>query len=125
MHRSYVIGCGSAEEGCGSEFAERSRTSPERRDRSSSFPLDREGQGWGEKLVVGAHRITPSLALPRRRGRERRQRIPADRVQCGLDPIGMIRDPEKNRIIDLGVINERIGLSGQRSNEADQRAVAS
>ena len=33
-----------------------------------------------------------------------------ERVQNGLEPIGIIRDPEKNRLIDLGVINERIGL---------------
>jgi 5,5'-dehydrodivanillate O-demethylase oxygenase subunit len=33
-----------------------------------------------------------------------------DRVQQGLDPIGIIRDPAKNQLIDLGVINERIGL---------------
>jgi 5,5'-dehydrodivanillate O-demethylase len=33
-----------------------------------------------------------------------------ERVQNGLEPIGIIRDPEKNQLIDLGVINERIGL---------------
>jgi Rieske oxygenase family protein len=33
-----------------------------------------------------------------------------ERVQQGLEPVGMIRDPEKNQLIDLGVINERIGL---------------
>ena len=33
-----------------------------------------------------------------------------ERVQRGFDPIGVIRDPAKNQIIDLGVINERIGL---------------
>jgi 5,5'-dehydrodivanillate O-demethylase len=32
------------------------------------------------------------------------------RVQQGLEPIGVIRDPAKNQIIDLGVFNERIGL---------------
>jgi hypothetical protein len=32
------------------------------------------------------------------------------RVQRGLDPLGVIRDPAKNQLIDLGVINERIGL---------------
>lgn len=31
-------------------------------------------------------------------------------VQHGQDPIGVIRDPEKNRIIEFDVINERIGL---------------
>jgi len=33
-----------------------------------------------------------------------------DRVQQGLEPMGIIRDPTKNQLIDLGVINERIGL---------------
>jgi 5,5'-dehydrodivanillate O-demethylase oxygenase subunit len=33
-----------------------------------------------------------------------------DRVQQGLEPIGIIRDPAKNQLIDLGVFNERIGL---------------
>ena len=33
-----------------------------------------------------------------------------ERVQNGLEPIGVIRDPENNKLIDLGVINERIGL---------------
>jgi len=33
-----------------------------------------------------------------------------ERVQQGLDPIGVIRDPAQNQLIDLGVINERIGL---------------
>jgi 5,5'-dehydrodivanillate O-demethylase len=33
-----------------------------------------------------------------------------ERVRQGLDPLGIIRDPAKNEIIDLGVINERIGL---------------
>ncbi len=31
-------------------------------------------------------------------------------VKKGGDPIGLIRDPEKNKIIELDVINERIGL---------------
>ena len=31
-------------------------------------------------------------------------------VKKGFDPIGMIRDPEKNQIIELNVINERIGV---------------
>jgi hypothetical protein len=31
-------------------------------------------------------------------------------VQQGFDPLGVIRDPAKNQLIDLGVINERIGL---------------
>ena len=33
-----------------------------------------------------------------------------DRVRQGLDPLGVIRDPAQNEVIDLGVINERIGL---------------
>ncbi|HEY7220352.1 MAG TPA: hypothetical protein VH985_18365, partial [Candidatus Binatia bacterium] len=33
-----------------------------------------------------------------------------ERVQQGLEPLGIIRDPKKNLLIDLGVINERIGL---------------
>ena len=33
-----------------------------------------------------------------------------ERVQQGLEPLGVIRDPAKNQLIDLGVINERIGL---------------
>ncbi len=33
-----------------------------------------------------------------------------ENVKKGFDPIGMIRDPEKNQIIELNVINERIGL---------------
>jgi len=35
-----------------------------------------------------------------------------ERVQQGLEPIGIIRDPAQNQLIDLGVINERIGLFG-------------
>jgi 5,5'-dehydrodivanillate O-demethylase len=45
-----------------------------------------------------------------------------DRVQQGLEPIGVIRDPEKNRLIDLGVINERIGLYAATASEQRQRA---
>ena len=33
-----------------------------------------------------------------------------DRVRQGLDPLGVIRNPAQNEVIDLGVINERIGL---------------
>lgn len=42
-----------------------------------------------------------------------------DRVQQGLDPVGIIRDPAKNKIIDLGVINERIGLRAPTSVPED------
>ncbi len=31
-------------------------------------------------------------------------------VRNGGDPMGVIRDPEKNKIIEFDVINERIGL---------------
>jgi 5,5'-dehydrodivanillate O-demethylase len=31
-------------------------------------------------------------------------------VRKGGEPMGLVRNPEKNRLIDLGVINERIGL---------------
>ena len=45
-----------------------------------------------------------------------------ERVQQGLEPIGIIRDPEKNKLIDLGVINERIGLfSTARGGEKPSR----
>jgi 5,5'-dehydrodivanillate O-demethylase len=33
-----------------------------------------------------------------------------DRVEQGREPLGVIRDPARNQLIDLGVINERIGL---------------
>jgi hypothetical protein len=36
-----------------------------------------------------------------------------ERVQQGFDPLGVIRDTAKNQLIDLGVINERIGLYAQ------------
>jgi len=45
-----------------------------------------------------------------------------ERVQQGLEPIGIIRDPNKNQLIDLGVINERIGLFG---NGSQQNRIAS
>jgi 5,5'-dehydrodivanillate O-demethylase len=35
-----------------------------------------------------------------------------ERVRQGFEPIGIVRDPTKNQLIDLGVINERIGLFG-------------
>ena len=47
-----------------------------------------------------------------------------ENVQNGRDPIGMIRDPAKNRIIELNVINERIGLYRPASLTQD-RAIAS
>lgn len=48
-----------------------------------------------------------------------------ERVQQGFEPIGLIRDPEKNKLIDLGVINERIGLRGAQSSHGDQDRAAS
>jgi 5,5'-dehydrodivanillate O-demethylase len=45
-----------------------------------------------------------------------------ERVQRGLDPIGVIRDPERNRLIDLGVINERIGLRAARDFDSSRVA---
>jgi len=33
-------------------------------------------------------------------------------VRNGGEPLGIIRDPNKNRIIEFDVINERIGLYG-------------
>jgi len=47
------------------------------------------------------------------------------RVQQGLEPIGLIRDPEKNKLIDLGVINERIGLMGAQIPQAGRDRAAS
>jgi 5,5'-dehydrodivanillate O-demethylase oxygenase subunit len=46
-------------------------------------------------------------------------------VQDGLDPIGLIRDPQRNQIIELHVINERIGLYEPHSWRQDQSAIAS
>ncbi|HEX5020857.1 MAG TPA: Rieske 2Fe-2S domain-containing protein [Candidatus Binatia bacterium] len=47
-----------------------------------------------------------------------------ERVQRGLDPIGIIRDPAKNELIDLGVINERIGLFAAIGSTADHKAAS-
>ena len=46
-------------------------------------------------------------------------------VQKGRDALGVIRDPQQNRIIELNVINERIGLHRLQSLEREQRAVGS
>jgi 5,5'-dehydrodivanillate O-demethylase oxygenase subunit len=48
-----------------------------------------------------------------------------ERVQQGLDPLGIIRDPAKNEIIDLGVINERIGLHPTQNTGAERAQAAS
>jgi 5,5'-dehydrodivanillate O-demethylase len=48
-----------------------------------------------------------------------------ERVQQGLEPLGIVRDPEKNQLIDLGVINERIGLFGkERSTTSPSKAAS-
>jgi 5,5'-dehydrodivanillate O-demethylase len=41
-----------------------------------------------------------------------------ERVQQGREPLGVIRDPAKNQLIDLGVINERIGLFASSAEHA-------
>jgi hypothetical protein len=38
--------------------------------------------------------------------------------------LGVIRDPEKNQLIDLGVINERIGLFGAAKAGGGERKTA-
>ena len=48
-----------------------------------------------------------------------------ERVQQGLEPMGLIRDPEKNKVIDLGVINERIGLFANERSLTSQSKAAS
>jgi 5,5'-dehydrodivanillate O-demethylase len=39
-------------------------------------------------------------------------------VKRGGDPLGVVRDPSKNRLIEFDVINERIGLFGQQQKVA-------
>jgi 5,5'-dehydrodivanillate O-demethylase len=39
-------------------------------------------------------------------------------VKRGGDPLGIVRDPNKNRLIEFDVINERIGLFGQQQKVA-------
>jgi 5,5'-dehydrodivanillate O-demethylase len=46
-------------------------------------------------------------------------------VQKGGDPLGLVRDPEKNRIIEFKVINERIGLYRAPTKGKDTRVAAS
>jgi 5,5'-dehydrodivanillate O-demethylase oxygenase subunit len=41
-----------------------------------------------------------------------------DRVRKGGEPLGVIRDPQLNRIIEFDVINERIGLMGSQRRVA-------
>lgn len=46
-------------------------------------------------------------------------------VQKGGDPLGIVRDPEKNRIIEFDVYNERIGLYRTPTKEKETRVAAS
>ena len=46
-------------------------------------------------------------------------------VQKGGEPIGVIRDPAKNKIINFDVINERIGLFRAGADSDKARAEAS
>ena len=48
-----------------------------------------------------------------------------ERVQQGLEPIGIIRDQANNELIDLGVINERIGLFAADDSRTDHSKAAS
>jgi 5,5'-dehydrodivanillate O-demethylase oxygenase subunit len=48
-----------------------------------------------------------------------------ERVKQGLEPMGLIRDPEQNQLIDLGVINERIGLFCTESSRQTRTRAAS
>jgi 5,5'-dehydrodivanillate O-demethylase len=48
-----------------------------------------------------------------------------ERLQKGLDPLGVMRDPAQNHIIELDVINERIGLFRKDTPEANYKAIAS
>jgi hypothetical protein len=41
-----------------------------------------------------------------------------DKVRKGGEPVGVIRDPRMNRIIEFDVINERIGLVGSQRRVA-------
>jgi 5,5'-dehydrodivanillate O-demethylase oxygenase subunit len=45
-----------------------------------------------------------------------------DIVQAGGDPMGVIRDPEKNRMIEIPVINERLGLFGKDHGKTHDKA---
>ena len=46
-------------------------------------------------------------------------------VQQGLDPIGVVRDPQKNRVIEFDAINERIGLYRKETTENGRTKAAS
>ena len=45
-------------------------------------------------------------------------------VEQGSDPLGVIRNSERNRIIELNVINERIGLYGAQISQTHPSAAA-
>lgn len=40
------------------------------------------------------------------------------KMQKGEDPLGVIRDPQRNQTIEFDVINERIGLPGAQRRVA-------
>jgi 5,5'-dehydrodivanillate O-demethylase len=51
-----------------------------------------------------------------------------EQIECvrqGRDPIGVIREPAQNELIDLGVINERIGLFAAHGSPVIHRKAAS
>jgi hypothetical protein len=48
-----------------------------------------------------------------------------ERVKQELEPMGLIRDPEQNQLIDLGVINERIGLFRTENSRQTRTRAAS
>jgi 5,5'-dehydrodivanillate O-demethylase len=39
-------------------------------------------------------------------------------VKKGGEPLGLVRDPSKNRLIEFEVINERVGLFGKQQKVA-------
>ncbi|HEX2229930.1 MAG TPA: hypothetical protein VHM64_22585, partial [Candidatus Binatia bacterium] len=39
-------------------------------------------------------------------------------VRKGGEPLGVVRDPNKNRLIEFDVINERVGLFGKEQKVA-------
>jgi hypothetical protein len=39
-------------------------------------------------------------------------------VRKGGEPLGLVRDPSKNRLIEFDVINERVGLFGKQQKVA-------
>jgi 5,5'-dehydrodivanillate O-demethylase len=40
-------------------------------------------------------------------------------VRSGGDPMGVIRDPAKNKIIEIDVVNERIGVFRKKKHNAE------